>query len=589
MMKKLFLASLPLLFVGCLFGSSKMTRPGVTVASVNGRIITVADFDSTFKQIQKNVDPGADVGTIKHAALDSLIARQLIQVRRDSIKEELNKDWEFNQKKIDDITQTIFKVLFEKQISNRIHFDTADVARHYEQNKDKYIDQEKVWARHILIRRPKPDTTGLESAETRQKAIDDADKFALERAEGVLKKVQAGENWDTLAATYSEDNNNAKKGGDLGYFYRGRMMPSFDSAAFAAAPGSILGPISTRYGYHIIKVEDHKDASPRSLDPTLSAEIYEELLSAEEKKLSTAYVDSLKTAARYQYNEEQLSLPDTMIEDREWIMAVNECDTVFGVTLKQSLPRFRKWKQLDTLTVENKKEMLGMLASTYLLRCAARQLGLMSNPEVVKAADEFVTIEANLRTQHLINDVEYDPTQEEIAAYFNAHVDDYRELRPILVHHILFQDYALAQAVRDTIIAGGDFTEMAKRYYPGDPDIREVLFNLDYIGPDEMGPDFYAVAETMAVGSVSQPVQTSWGYHLINLVNKKQDKTLAQVKPGIRQKLKDARNALKTSGLVAQWRESATIVVNDKVIQKYQPEGKKVIRIEAKAPEQKGS
>jgi parvulin-like peptidyl-prolyl isomerase len=589
MMKQILLAVLPLLCMGCLFGSSRMMKPGATVASVDSRIITVAQFDSTVNHLQKNFDPLTSFDFIKTAALDSLIVHQLIQIRRDSIKQELSNDWDFNQQKLENVTQTIFKVLFEKQITGQIHIDTSEVTKYYQANRDKYIEQEKVKARHILIRRPKPDTIGVASEKKRQELIDEADRFARDRADGVLKKALAGENWDSLAAAYSEDANNSKKGGDLDYFYRGRMMPEFDSAAFAAAPGSIVGPIATRHGYHVIKVEEHLQPTPRQLDPDLGAEIFNEMLSNRERELSNAFVDSLKRAGVVAYNEEQLALPDSLMGDRAWVMMVNSTDTIFGATARESLPRYMRWKKLDSLTVTDKKEMLEMLSTTYLLRSAARTLGYMNDPEVLSAIGDVTNVEANLRISHLVSDIEYDPTEVEIAAFFNAHIDDYIEKRPLQVHHILFQDSLFAAAIRDSVVAGADFTEMAKRYYPGDPDIREVLYNLDYIGPEEMGHNFYDVAETLQVGSISHPVKTNWGYHLIKLVNRKQDKTLAQVRPGVRQRLKDARNAEKTSRLIADWKKGATIVVHKQVIDKIQPEEKKVIRIDARASEQKGS
>jgi len=596
-MRKFIFAVLPLLFVACLFGSTKIMNPGATVAMVDGRVITVASFDSTIKQIQKNVDPLTPFDSLKDAAVDSLIRQKLIQVRIDSIKNELNKDWDFSQKKNDDITQSVFKIIFEKQITGRIHIDTAEVTKRYQENKVKYNEPEKVWARHILIRPGKPDTVGVAAEDVKKTLIAEEDQIARRMAQAVLERALKGENWDSLAAKYSQDANNLNKGGDLGYFFRGRMAPEFDSAAFAAPVGSIIGPVKTRFGYHVVKIEDHAAPAPRPLDPTLSAEIYQEILTSREREISNVFVDSLKKAATIRYNDELLAQPDTLVGDRAWVMAVNATDTVFGFIYKESIPKFMRWKKVDSLTVENKKEMLDMMSTTLLLRSAARSLGYMSNPEIVSAADDVVTNEANLRISQVLNDVEYNPTEEEVAAYFASHEDDYKEKRPLQVQHILFQDTLLsdtqdslrAEAVRDSIVAGADFMEMVKRYYPGESDIRQTLANLDYIGPDEMGREFYAVAETTQVGSVSHPVKTAYGYHLIKLVNKKQDRTLAQVRPGIRQKLRDARNASKTAALVAEWRKSAVIRVNEDVVKNFRPEEKKVIRIEARASEQKGS
>jgi peptidyl-prolyl cis-trans isomerase C len=587
MMRKIILAALPLLFMACLFGSAKIMKPDAEVASVNGRIVTFASYDSTVEQIQKNISPEIGFDDIKRAALDSLINHQLLGTRKDSIRDEINNDWAFNQGKLEDITQTIFKVLFEKQISSRILIDTATVTKYYDDNKEKYIDPEQVKAKHILIRRPKPDTAGTTSEKEQKRIIEETDKFARDRAEAVLKKALDGENWDTLAATYSEDQSNAKKGGDLGYFFKGRMMPEFDSASFAAQLGAIVGPVSTRHGYHIILVEDHKPSSPKPYSPELSAQIFHELLSEEERKLSSFFLDSLKAAASYAYNDELLSLPDTMINDVDWTMAVNATDTVYGAIFKESLPKFKRWKEIQILTIDNKKELLELMANNYLLRSAARSFGYLADPEVVRASDEAVTVETNLRLSSFVNDLKYEPTEEEIGAYFSSHIDDYKEQRPILVHHILFTDSVLAEHVRDSLVAGADFAEMARRYYPGDPDIREVLFNLDYIGPEEMGSDFYGAASALDVGGVSHPVKTDWGYHLIKLVNRKHDKTLAQVRPGIRQRLKEARNAEKTSKMTADWRKNSVIKVNEEALKKYQPEEKKVIRIEARASEPK--
>jgi parvulin-like peptidyl-prolyl isomerase len=596
-MKKFLVALAPLLFMACLFGSSRMMKPGAVVATVDGRIITVANFDSTVDQIQKNVDPLTPFDDLKQAALDSLIKQKLIQERTDSIKAYLNQDWEFSLKKNEDVTQTVFKVLFDKQITGRIHIDTAEVTKHYDENKDKYIDPEKVWARHILVRPGKPDTVGNADEKARLTLIAEEDQIAGRMAEAVLERARAGENWDSLAAKYSQDANNSGKGGDLGYFYKGRMAPEFDSVTFAAEKGSIVGPIKTKFGYHIIKIEDHAAPTPRPLDPTMSAEIFQEILSTRERQLSGVYVDSLKKAGIIHYNDSLFTTADSLVENRTWAMSVNATDTVYGITYKESLPKFLRWKKIDSLTVENKKEMLDMMLTTYLLRSAARTLGYLDLPEVKSAADEVVSIEANLRISRMLNDTEYNPTEDEVAAYFAAHEDDYKEKRPLQVQHLLFQDTLLedsidstrAEAVRDSIIAGSDFNEMVRRYYPGEPDIRETLSNLDYIGPDEMGSDFYGVADTMQVGSISHPVRTAYGYHLIKLQNKKQDKTMAQVRPGIKQKLRDGRSAVKTAALVAEWRKGAIVQVNEDVVKNFQPEEKKVIRIEAKAPEQEGS
>ncbi len=68
----------------------------------------------------------------------------------------------------------------------------------------------------------------------------------------------AGASFDTLAMNYSEDPGSAGKGGDLGWFGRGQMVPSFDSAAFALRPGQMSRPFKTDFGWHIVRVDSAK-------------------------------------------------------------------------------------------------------------------------------------------------------------------------------------------------------------------------------------------------------------------------------------------------------------------------------------------
>lgn len=80
---------------------------------------------------------------------------------------------------------------------------------------------------------------------------------AKTKAEDVLAKVKAGEDFATLAKQYSQDTT-ASTGGDLGLFGKGKMVPEFETAAFALKAGEVSGIVKTVYGYHIIKVTEVK-------------------------------------------------------------------------------------------------------------------------------------------------------------------------------------------------------------------------------------------------------------------------------------------------------------------------------------------
>jgi peptidyl-prolyl cis-trans isomerase D len=113
----------------------------------------------------------------------------------------------------------------------------------YEREKHRYTALEKqVRARHILI---KVDESASE--ETKQ--------AARKKAEALLARAKKGEDFAALAKQNSEDLGSAKKGGDLGYNPKGRMVKPFDDAQFALAPGQISDLVESNFGFHIIKVD----------------------------------------------------------------------------------------------------------------------------------------------------------------------------------------------------------------------------------------------------------------------------------------------------------------------------------------------
>ena len=174
--------------------------------------------------------------------------------------------------------------LVEREIRPGVEITDQEVSEFYNGNPQMFQRPEQVRARHILIA-VEPDA-------------DEATKAAAgERAEAARKRAAGGEDFAALATELSEGPS-ASNGGDLGFFSADRMVKPFADAAFALEPGGISQVVETQYGYHVIKVEERRQASTQSLDEVkeplrnalVEREIGDDLTSLVEKLRSQATI-----------------------------------------------------------------------------------------------------------------------------------------------------------------------------------------------------------------------------------------------------------------------------------------------------------
>lgn len=158
----------------------------------------------------------------------------------------------------------------------KIEVPEEDIQAYYNNNQKKYQQPATVHARHILLKVDKK-ANPERVAEKREKALE------------IMEQAKAGKNFAGLAEKYSEGPSK-EKGGDLGTFERDDMAKPFSEKAFSMAPGEISEPVRTRFGWHIIKVEEKTDESVKPL-----AEVKDEIrktLAMEEAK-NLAYDEAI--------------------------------------------------------------------------------------------------------------------------------------------------------------------------------------------------------------------------------------------------------------------------------------------------------
>lgn len=133
-----------------------------------------------------------------------------------------------------------------------------DLRSYYNDHRDQYRTPEQAKVSHILIKTPVPGADG----KVDEKAVAEAQR----RAEDLLKQVKGGANFEELAKKYSEDSGSAKQGGSLGWIGRGQTVPEFEKAAFSLPKGQISDLVKSSFGFHIIRLDDKRDAQMKTLD-----------------------------------------------------------------------------------------------------------------------------------------------------------------------------------------------------------------------------------------------------------------------------------------------------------------------------------
>lgn len=173
--------------------------------------------------------------------------------------------------------------LYEAETANVPGVSEDEITAFYTNNLDKLATPESVSASHILVK-------------CDEQAGAEAQQAARAKAEALREQLVAGTNFAELAKAESACPS-AAKGGDLGTFGRGQMVPAFEEAAFSQDIGAIGPVIQTPFGYHIVKVTGRKDASTMTREEA-GNKIREYLDGQKKNEAFDSLVESLRASAQ---------------------------------------------------------------------------------------------------------------------------------------------------------------------------------------------------------------------------------------------------------------------------------------------------
>jgi len=207
------------------------------VAVVGNRTITESEFRATLKRIRRGEDVQKSLETFTPEGRERILNEVIDRVLFSLAAKKRGMDRWHSVKLA--IQEAVERVLAERYIQEELKkLDLSDEAlrRYYESHIDLFTSQKRVKARHI-------------------------NTATKEEAEKALKRIKKGEDFSKVASEVNIDGTKAR-GGDLGWVVRGIMVKPFEEVLFSLKEGEVSDIVKTRFGYHIIKVEEIKEGKP---------------------------------------------------------------------------------------------------------------------------------------------------------------------------------------------------------------------------------------------------------------------------------------------------------------------------------------
>jgi parvulin-like peptidyl-prolyl isomerase len=293
--------------IGC---SSFKTPSEDAIATVNGAEITVKDFTVKLRNALNLAGTPAtlqeaSLEALKREALDDLIEEKVMLIRAEKLRlkvtdeelkkrvEEIKKDYPgenfsqvFGGEKVDYKIwseelrkRLLLEKLIDQEVNAKIAVTDEEAQEAYQANRSKYYSEEAVQVSQIVVP-------------------------TKEKADAVLRRIQAGEDFGKIALEVSTGPE-AAKGGDLGVFTRGVMPEVFDRVVFSLPEGKTSKVIKSPYGFHVFKVLK-RDKGRWIEFADVKDKIKLDLIKVKEEKEFRKWLDQLKSEAKIRIDEERL-------------------------------------------------------------------------------------------------------------------------------------------------------------------------------------------------------------------------------------------------------------------------------------------
>lgn len=235
------------------------------LVKVNGREITENDLNAFFAtlgpQVQGQFQGEQGMGRL----LDELVYQELFYA--EAIDTDVENSPAFKAE-LDKMKESLLKQFNIKTLIDSVEVTEAEAKAFYEENPQFFQTPEQVQASHILV-------------------------DSEEEAKKIKAEIDGGMSFEEAASKYSSCPS-SEKGGDLGFFQKGQMVPEFEAAAFELAENVVSEPVQTQFGYHLIVKKASQEGGVQAL-PMVINQIMQQLLIQKQNEAYLSKVEALKS------------------------------------------------------------------------------------------------------------------------------------------------------------------------------------------------------------------------------------------------------------------------------------------------------
>lgn len=235
------------------------------LAKVGSHLITETDLEHMLKNLNPQISAGFQGEEGKKALLQELVNQKLLYL--EAVENSIENDAKF-QKEFEKLKENFVTQYSIQKLINSVSVTHEELETYYNEHKESYVSPEKVKASHILV----------------------SDEHLAKELQNKLSK---GESFDMLAKEHSSCPSK-ERGGDLGMFGKGQMVPEFEEAVFKLKVGEISAPVKTQFGFHLIKVTEKQETKKLSFEDVRSA-ILRDMMADRQAEVYQGRIAKLKT------------------------------------------------------------------------------------------------------------------------------------------------------------------------------------------------------------------------------------------------------------------------------------------------------